>query len=109
VPLSKLSEFISNDYLAAVVLQIAASLFAAGVTYCFIRCLLSIDSGRPIYLFLLAALIALMFATKETAPITVATMIMAAACVAIREEIAACARAKKNVSALAALATSLRA
>lgn len=105
VPLSKLSEFISNDYLAAVVLQIAASLFAAGVTYCFIRCLLSIDSGRPIYLFLLAALIALMFATKETAPITVATMIMAAACVAIREEIAACARAKKNVSALAALAT----
>lgn len=104
VPLSRFAASISEDDIAGTVLQIAASLGSAGITYFIIRYALSVDSGRPIYIALSAALIALMFATKETAPITIAVMILAAACIALREAIASAARQKQSPAALSVLA-----
>ena len=46
-----------------------------------IRMLLSWNNGRPIYLLLASACVSLLFATKETAFITLGTMIIACVCV----------------------------
>lgn len=46
-----------------------------------IRMLLGWNDGRPVYLLLAASCIALMFATKETAFITIGTMLIACACI----------------------------
>jgi uncharacterized protein (TIGR03663 family) len=46
-----------------------------------IRMLLQWDAGRPIYLILASACVVLLFATKETAFITLGTMLIACACV----------------------------
>ncbi len=48
-----------------------------------IRMLLSWEKGRPIYFLLASACAALMFATKETAFITLGTMLIACVCVRI--------------------------
>jgi uncharacterized protein (TIGR03663 family) len=48
-----------------------------------IRALLTWNDGKPVYFLLAAACIALLFATKETAFITLGTMAIACACVAI--------------------------
>lgn len=45
------------------------------------RMLLSWDNGRPIYFLLASACVALLFATKETAFITLGTMLIACACI----------------------------
>lgn len=46
-----------------------------------IRMLLAWNDGRPIYLLLASACVSLLFATKETAFITLGTMLIAVACV----------------------------
>jgi uncharacterized protein (TIGR03663 family) len=46
-----------------------------------IRMLLSWNDGRPIYILLASACVSLMFATKETAFITLGTMLIACVCV----------------------------
>ena len=52
-----------------------------------IRMLLSWNDGRPIYLLLASACLSLLFATKETAFITVGTMMIACVCVWIWRKI----------------------
>lgn len=59
-----------------------------------IRMLLAWNDGRPIYFLLAAACVALLFATKETAFITLGTMGLACVCVWMRENIAASANKK---------------
>lgn len=65
------------------VLILRISLFAlvAAFTFFLMRALLNWDEGRPIYLLLASASAALFFATKETAFITIGTMVLACVCV----------------------------
>lgn len=62
---------------------IAGAIFAFESTLIFmlIRMILGWNEGRPIYLFLASACISLMFATKETAFITLGTMLIACICI----------------------------
>lgn len=53
----------------------------AVLVYYLTRMLLTWDGGRPIYLILASASVALMFATKETAFITLGTMLIACFCI----------------------------
>jgi uncharacterized protein (TIGR03663 family) len=53
----------------------------AFLVFLIMRMLLSWDEGRPIYLMLASASMSLFFATKETAFITLGTMLIACACV----------------------------
>ncbi|MGE3465710.1 MAG: glycosyltransferase family 39 protein [Pyrinomonadaceae bacterium] len=55
----------------------------AALAYFVIRMLMAWDGGRPIYLMLAAASISLLFATKETAFITLGTMAIACVSVAV--------------------------
>lgn len=57
--------------------RISLFLGAAGLTYYLIQRLLTWDEGRPLYLILASASVALFFATKETAFITIGTMVIA--------------------------------
>ena len=76
------STYFGGDSTAAVWVWRAAFLAVdAAIVYFIIRTLLAWDGGRPIYLLLTSASIALYFATKETAFITLGTM--AIACVSI--------------------------
>lgn len=61
--------------------------FAGALSYFIIKLLLDWRSGRPIYLLLAAASVALMFATKETTFITLGTMAIACLCIWAREKI----------------------
>jgi predicted membrane-bound mannosyltransferase len=71
-------------------------LLVVGVLIFFvIRMLLEWNEGRPIYLLLAAACVALMFATKETTFITLGTMAIACACVWAREKVAESAERKE--------------
>jgi len=63
--------------------RIGFFLVEAVLIFVVIRMLLSWNSGRPIYFLLAAACIALMFATKETAFITIGTMLIAVACIGV--------------------------
>ncbi|MFN2502529.1 MAG: glycosyltransferase family 39 protein [Pyrinomonadaceae bacterium] len=56
-------------------------LVEAALAYYVLRMLLAWDGGRPIYLLLASASVALMFATKETAFITLGTMLIACFCI----------------------------
>lgn len=56
-------------------------LIEAVLVFFVMRMLLSWDDGRPIYLLLASASTVLLFATKETAFITVGTMLIACVCV----------------------------
>lgn len=59
------------------VLRIGFLLVESVLVYLVIRMMMSWDSGRPIYLLLATASAALMFATKETAFITLGTFLIA--------------------------------
>lgn len=62
-----------------IVFVVIAAVLAAAVTW-----MLAVwDSGRPIYLLLASASVSLMFATKETAFITIGTMLIALVCIRI--------------------------
>jgi predicted membrane-bound mannosyltransferase len=56
-------------------------LVEAALVFFVIRMLLAWNEGRPIYFLLAAACVALLFATKETAFITIGTMLIACLCV----------------------------
>lgn len=63
--------------------------FAVEATLVFfvVRMLLGWNEGRPVYFLLAAACVALLFATKETAFITIGTLIIACICVWIWQKI----------------------
>ena len=61
--------------------RVAFILVEAALIFFVVRMLLSWDEGRPIYLILASASTVLLFATKETAFITVGTMLIACFCV----------------------------
>jgi uncharacterized protein (TIGR03663 family) len=61
--------------------SLAFFLVEAALVFFVIRMLLDWDEGRPIYLILASASAVLLFATKETAFITLGTMAIACACV----------------------------
>lgn len=69
--------------------------FAGALIYFVIKLLLEWRNGRPIYFLLAAACIALMFATKETAFITLGTMAIACVCIWARDRIADAAATKQ--------------
>ncbi|MCV4783328.1 hypothetical protein OFM36_28220, partial [Escherichia coli] len=94
--LMKLANASLPDGYVAIALQIIAVLASAGITYVITRLALSRDGGREIYLLLAAACLALMFATKETAFITIGVMAISAFCVYFRECIAAAASLRKS-------------
>lgn len=71
----KLAKFIGGDNEGALfAFRFAFFLAAAGAVYYIMRRLLTWDEGRPLYLVLAAACVALFFGTKETAFITLGTM-----------------------------------
>ncbi|MEP6925138.1 MAG: glycosyltransferase family 39 protein [Pyrinomonadaceae bacterium] len=55
----------------------------AGIVFLLMRFLLGWEVGRPIYLLLVAASAALIFATKETAFISLGTMLIAVVCISV--------------------------
>lgn len=59
----------------------------ATLVFFVVRMVLGWNDGRPIYFLLAAACVALLFATKETAFITVGTMIIACLCVFIWQKV----------------------
>ncbi len=79
-----LASAISNENVT-VYWVVAVAIFAveAVLTFLVVKMLLAWNEGRPIYLLLASACIALMFATKETAFITLGTMAIACVCVLI--------------------------
>ena len=78
VPLSiVLTGSITNDPSVLFAVRIGLAFFLAGVCYLILRQLSAWNSGRPIYLLLASASASLMFATKETAFITLGTMAIA--------------------------------
>ncbi len=81
-----LASAVSNEN-ATLFWAIGLAIFAveAVLTYLVVKMLLAWNDGRPIYLLLASASIALMFATKETAFITLGTMAIACVCIAIWE------------------------
>lgn len=58
-------------------LRLVFVLIEAALVYFVLRMLLSWDNGRPIYMILAGSSVALIFATKETAFITLGTMVIA--------------------------------
>lgn len=73
-----LAKFIGGDNEGALLaFRIAFFLVNAGFVYYLINKLLTWDEGRPLYLILASASVALFFATKETAFITLGTMAIA--------------------------------
>jgi predicted membrane-bound mannosyltransferase len=74
----KLSTFLGGDSSAALWgFAILFFIVEAVLTYLVIRWLLTWDDGRPIYMILASASVAMFFATKETAFITIGTMFIA--------------------------------
>lgn len=78
----KLSTFLGGDSSAALWgFAILFFIVEAVLTYLVIRWLMTWDDGRPIYMILASASVAMFFATKETAFITIGTMFIASLCV----------------------------
>ncbi len=77
-----LAAYLGGDSEGAVwTLRVVFLIIDAAIVYFLINLLLSWDEGRPIYLLLASACVSLFFATKETAFITLGTMIIACFCV----------------------------
>jgi len=77
-----LAAYLGGDNMGALwAFRMAFLVIEGALAYYLIRMLLAWDEGRPIYLLLASASIALMFATKETAFITLGTMLIAGVCV----------------------------
>lgn len=68
-------------------LRVFVLMIEAFLVFLVMRMLLNWDKGRPIYLILASASMALFFATKETAFITLGTMLIACVCVWIWRKI----------------------
>jgi uncharacterized protein (TIGR03663 family) len=77
-----LAAYLGGDSEGAVwTLRVVFLIIDAAIVYFLINLLLSWDEGRPIYLLLASACVSLFFATKETAFITLGTMIIACLCI----------------------------
>ncbi len=77
-----LAAYLGGDSEGAVwTLRVVFLIIDAAIVYYLISLLLAWDEGRPIYLMLASASVALFFATKETAFITLGTMIIACGCI----------------------------
>ena len=63
------------------IFQVVFFLVEAALVFFILRMIVAWDAGRPIYLILASASVVLLFATKETAFITVATLLIACFCV----------------------------
>ena len=85
------SRFADDGTMLLWAIRLGIFAFVGALSYFIIKLLLEWRNGRPIYLLLAAACIALMFATKETSFITLGTMAIACACVWARERIGAAA------------------
>lgn len=85
--------------------RIAVTIIEAGLIFYLVKMLKSWNGGRPIYLLLAAASMALMLATKETAFITFGTMAAALLCIAARYRIANDTVAGRFPTMIAAAAT----
>lgn len=93
----KLADFIGGDNTGVLWTFRTAFLFGDAVlVYVILKKLLAWDEGRPIYLILAAASAALFFATKETAFITLGTMLIAGASVWIWVKLRSSAFFEKN-------------
>jgi predicted membrane-bound mannosyltransferase len=79
--LSLANSIAEGDEFFALILRIAFFAVEAALVFFVMRYLLSWDEGRPIYLILASASTALFFATKETAFITIGTLLIACFCV----------------------------
>ncbi len=71
------------------IFQLVFFLVEAALVFLIVRMMLAWDEGRPIYLILSSAAAVLLFATKETAFITLATMLIAVICVWLWRKISA--------------------
>lgn len=81
-PIMHVENFVSPEKTTLIWgLRIFVLAVEAVLVFLVMRMLLSWDEGRPIYLMLASASAALFFATKETAFITLGTMLIACACV----------------------------
>ena len=83
-----LANAVSTDAAAVRIFQVVFFLVEAVLVFFILRMILAWDAGRPIYLILAAAAAVLLFATKETAFITVGTMLIACACAWLWRKIA---------------------
>lgn len=88
-------------------LRVVFFIVESALVYFVVRMLLSWHDGRPIYLLLASASAVLLFATKETAFITIGTMIIATGCVAIWRRISSGESFVKNRFFFAAAASVL--
>ncbi len=87
-PALRLPGFIVEDRMWQWGIGIGIFALEAGLVFLVIRMLLVWDNGRPVYLLLASASLILLFATKETAFITVGTMLIAWVCVRAWQKIA---------------------
>lgn len=79
-----LANYIAGENTTALWTFRAAFILVESVLVFFVvRMLLAWNDGRPIYFLLASACVSLMFATKETAFITLGTMLIACVCVAV--------------------------
>lgn len=77
-----LASYLGGDNMGALwAFRLAFFAIEGALAYYLIRMMLAWDEGRPIYLLLASASVALMFATKETAFITLGTMLIACFCI----------------------------
>ncbi|HEX3100870.1 MAG TPA: glycosyltransferase family 39 protein, partial [Pyrinomonadaceae bacterium] len=97
-----LATYIGGENLTlAWVLRIVFFLIESVLVYFVVRMILAWDEGRPIYLMLASASVALLFATKETAFITLGTMLIACVSVWIWRSIRQSEFFEKNVFSIA--------
>lgn len=109
-PVLRIAPAIAGEHVTALwVVRIGLFLIEGLLIFFVIRMLLEWNEGRPIYLLLAAACLALLLATKETTFITLGTMAIACVCVWAREQIAVSAAKKLFPRAIlgAALAASI--
>ena len=91
-----IAKYLGGDSEAAVwTLRVVLLVVDAAIVYYLLTLLLGWDNGRPIYLLLAAASVALFFATKETAFITLGTMGIACGIIWIWRSIVAGEAGKK--------------
>jgi uncharacterized protein (TIGR03663 family) len=87
-PVMHVGNFVSEEKTTLIwTLRVIVLVIEAVLVFLVMRMLLGWDEGRPIYLLLASASLALFFATKETAFITIGTMLIAVACVWIWRKI----------------------
>lgn len=77
-----LASYLGGDNLGALwAFRLAFLVIEGAMVYYLMQMLIAWDEGRPIYLLLASASVALLFATKETAFITLGTMMIACMCI----------------------------